>query len=295
MNHKLPFCVRCAFSWLRNIVLLVLLILPLTSTADILAAWDVLGVDVEAGIGVEQGSFPYAKSAATQGVNISESQLTLGADLPSIKGDMYGFKFSATTHQTSLVAAIANNHYIQFTLIAETGYQFDLSSIEMNGESGSSSPDDIALMSDVGGFNAGDEIASLTDRQDVTGGWDTDSSGWGGVIDLLDPQYQNLTVVTFRLYGWSSSGTASAGIRNLSGNDLVINGTVEAIPEPAVLGMIGLSGLGFLVARRLLVEYSVLQPSASGRHQVPGAQRKHFQCVDREIRADQEVVLITKY
>ena len=224
------------------------------SSADILAAWDVTGVDVEAGTGLDQTNLPYTFEATTRSVNITEGWLTLGADLPSTAGGMYGFKFSSATHQTSLVAAITNNHYIQFALIADSGYRFDLSSIEMNGQSGTSGPDDIALMSNVDGFNDGDEMASLTERQGLAGGWDTDTSGWGDMIDLSVPRYQNLNTVTFRIYGWNSSGTASAGIRNLSGDDLVINGTVEAIPEPAVLGLIGLIGLGFLASRRLLME-----------------------------------------
>jgi hypothetical protein len=246
-------CIPCSFSGLKNIFLLALAV-PLLGTADILAAWDVAGVDVGAGSGVDQVSFPYTMAAATQGTNISEGRLSLGADLPSTAGGMYGFKFSTTTHQTPLTDAIANDHYIQFTLVAKTGYRFDLLSIEMNGQSGTSGPDDIALMSNMDGFNTGNEIALLTERQGVTGGWDTDPSGWGDIIELLDLQYQNLTAVTFRIYGWNSSGTASAGIRNLSGNDLVINGTVEAIPEPAVLSMIGLSGLGFLATRRFWME-----------------------------------------
>lgn len=253
MKRILSVRVPGAFLGLKIIALLSLT-LPRVGAADILAAWDVAGVDVEAGTGLGQVDFPYAMNATTRGVNISDGQLTLGTDLPSTAVNLYGFKFSSATHQTSLTAAIANDHYIQFTLVADAGYRFDLSSIEMNGQSGTSGPDAIVLMSNVDGFNEGNEITSLTGRQGITGGWDTDPSGWGDIIDLLDPQYQNLNAVTFRIYGWNSSGTASAGIRNLSGDDLVINGAVESIPEPAVLGMIGLSGLGFLAARRLIVE-----------------------------------------
>jgi hypothetical protein len=68
---------------------------------------------------------------------------------------------------------------------------------------------------------------------------------------LSDAQYQDLTSITFRIYGWNSTGTASAGIRDLTGDDLIVKGTVEAIPEPAVMGFISLSGLGAMVARRM--------------------------------------------
>ncbi|MEE9367560.1 MAG: hypothetical protein V3V05_01725 [Pontiella sp.] len=224
-----------------------MLLIGSPTMADILAAWDVNGVDVEAGA----TSFPYTMNATTNGINISGGELSLGFDVPSEAANMYGFKFSAATHQTSLADAVANNHYIQFTVTAETGYRFDLTSIEMNGQSGTSGPDDIALMSGVAGFTAGNEITSLTGRQGITGGWDTDTSGWGEAISLIDMQYQNLTSATFRIYGWNSTGTASSGIRNLSGNDLIINGTVETVPEPAVIGFISLGGIALIAAKRV--------------------------------------------
>lgn len=232
--------------------MLVLGLISLPVRADILAAWDVNGVDVEAGSGIDNSTFPYTMNATTKGIHISGSALSLGFDGPSSAANMYGFKFSAGSHQTSLTDAILNDHYIQFNLIAEAGYQFNLSSIEMKGQSGSSGPDDIAVMSSVDGFTVGNEISSQTGRQGITGGWDTDASGWGDVIDLSDLRYRGLTTASFRIYGWNSTGTASAGIRNLSGNDLVISGTMEAIPEPAVLGLISLTGLGSLVIRRIL-------------------------------------------
>ncbi len=223
---------------------------PMMVFADVLVAWDVNGVHVADGTGVDNSAFPYTKNATTLGTNISEGTLTLGFAAPSAAADMYGFKFSKETHQDSLAGALLNDHYIQFTLAAEVGYRFDLSSIEMNGKSGDSGPDDIALMSNVDGFNVGDEMASLTGRQGLTSGWDTEAGGWGDLIDLSGAQYQDLTAVTFRIYGWNSTGTASGGIRSLGGDDLVVNGTLEAIPEPAVAGLIGLTGLGLLVARR---------------------------------------------
>lgn len=220
--------------------------------ADILAAWDVAGTDVADLTGVDGDGFPYAKNASTTGLHVSGGQLGLGFDSPSSAADMYGFRFLSGMHTTSLADAIANNHYIQFTVVAQEGYRLNLASIEMNGESGTSGPGDIALLSDVAGFGAGNEIASLAGRQGVNGGWDTDASGWGNAIDLSGSEYQQRTSVTFRIYGWNSTGSSSSGIRNLSGNDLVVNGVAEAIPEPAVLGFIGLFGIGTLVARRFM-------------------------------------------
>ncbi len=239
----------------KRIFLAVILLVALLSSpvlyADLLAGWDVNGVDVSGGSGIDDAAFPYTKNATELGVNISGGALALGFDGPSSTANTYGFRFLAGTHQTSLGDAIVSSHYIEFTVAASAGYQFDLASIEMNGESGDSGPDNIALMSDVDGFLAGNEIASLTGLQGVTGGWDTDASGWGAPIDLSGSQYQGLAAVTFRIYGWNSSGATSSGIRNLSGNDLVVNGTVKAIPEPAVIALISMFGVGVLITRRV--------------------------------------------
>jgi hypothetical protein len=150
--------------------------------ADVLAAWDMNGVDVAAGSGIDGSSPAYEMNATTTGLHVQNGELSLGFDAPSSAANMYGFKFSAATHTGSLSDAIANDHYIQFTVSAEPGYRFDLASIEMNGQSGSSGPADIALFSNVDGFEAGMEMDSLTSRQGITGGWDTEA---GGALQLI--------------------------------------------------------------------------------------------------------------
>jgi hypothetical protein len=237
---------------MNRVVLLIVLVMAFgfRAAADVLGAWDVNGVDVATGLNIDGAVPAYNMNATTMGLHIQAGELSLGFNAPSAASDMYGFKISDGIHTSSLEGAIAADHFIQFTLFAESGYRFDLTSIEMNGTSGSSGPDDIALLSDVDGFAEGSAIQSLTGRQNLTGGWDTDASGWGDDIALEDIQYQDITSVTFRIYGWNDTGTASAGIRDLSGDDLVINGSIEAIPEPAVIGFVALTGIGALVAKR---------------------------------------------
>jgi hypothetical protein len=231
--------------------MLSLILLPLTGFSDVLAAWDVLGVDVA---DLPSGA-PYGFGSTTShSSGKATGELTLGAGVnPTTSADQYGFKVSAADEQTTFAGAVDNNHFIQFTLEADVGYRFDLTSIELNGESSGTGADSIALTSDIDGFSSGSEIATLSGRQGITGGWDTDASGWGAPIDLSGVQYQNQTSVTFRLYGWnSSSGSGITYIRNLSGDDLVVNGTVEAIPEPAVMGFISLVGIGALITKRFV-------------------------------------------
>lgn len=233
--------------------LLVLGVAGGTAHGAVLVAWDVEGVDVADGTGIDESSSPFTFTAGTRAGNISDAELTLSSAVnPSTSADQYGFKISAGDEETTLAGAITSGHYLQFTIEVASGYQVNLTSIEMNGESTGTGADDVALLSSVDGFSAGNEIDSVTNIQDVTGGFDTDSSGFGAAIDLSASKYQGLTgTTTFRLYGYNTSGgTGVTRLRSLSGDDLVINGGVSVIPEPATMGMLFLGVGGLLYARR---------------------------------------------
>lgn len=214
---------------------------------DELIQWDVDGVDVEASLTSPDFSF-----AGTTGTNIASGELTLSSSVnPSTSSNEYGFKITGGEEETTLAGAITAEHFLQFTMDAESGFVFNLESLEINGQSTSSGAKNVAILSNVDGFSAGSEIDSLGNIAGVTGGFDTDSSGFGGPIDLSASKFQGLSSITFRLYGWStSSGAGVTDIRNLSGADLLINGTT-AVPEPNAYALLaGLLGLGYAMIRR---------------------------------------------
>lgn len=222
---------------LRRVSLLfagMLLFAPCVARADILAGWDVDGVDVADGTGIDESSAPYTFTAGTQHANVAEAKLTLGSGVnPSTTAGQYGFKVSDA--KDSLADAITANHYIEFTLEAEAGYVLNLSSLEMNGQSSGNGADDVALLSSIDGFSGGSEIAAVSGISGDTGGFDTDASGFGAAIDLSADGFQGLTLVTFRIYGWNTGGGAGITyLRNLAGDDLVINGSLAAAgPVPS--------------------------------------------------------------
>lgn len=223
----------------------------LSIQADIIAAWDVNGIDVAGGTGIDEGVAPFRFTAPTQDTNISDAKLSLGSGVnPSTSASQYGFKISSA--QTTLAGAISNDHYFEFNIEITSGFQLDLDNITMNGRSSSTGADDVALMSSIDGYVAGSEIASLTGISGTTGGFDTDASGFGAPIDLSAAQYQGLTgTISFRLYGFNtSSGSGITNLRNLSGDDLVVNGTTSVVPEPASLGLFLLGALLLRVFNR---------------------------------------------
>lgn len=225
------------------------LMLGISAQGQTLSTWDFDGIDLDNLDPANQ----YKLSAGTTANGIDQADLSLAAGVThSTASGQYGFRVANAEAQSSLAGAIASGHYLEFTLSAEPGNTLSLTSLEFNGQSAATGADNIALLSSVGGFTESAALATRNSIAGVTGGFDTDSSGFGGPIDLSSADFQNIAGVTFRLYGWNTSGsTGSTYFRNLSGDDLVIHGTVN-VPEPATAGLLtgGLTLLGLLAWRR---------------------------------------------
>lgn len=205
--------------------------------AGVVSGWDVSGVELDTGTGLDALGAPYVFSATTSETGHVVAMLVLGDGVsPSTAQHQYGFKIAGSAQTNSLAGAIESNHYVEFLLTVATGYELNLESIEINGEASSTGCSNVVLITSIDGFTAGQEISSVFPAN-KTGGFDTDSSGFGVPVDLSAAKYQNLTgTISFRLYGWNStSGSGSTYIRNLSGNDLVVNGTVIELSSAGVL------------------------------------------------------------
>jgi hypothetical protein len=214
--------------------------------AELLVGWDVSGVDVDNGVGLITNQPLYRFVATTNAIEHVSAELTLGDGVnPSTSANQYGFKISTATYSTTLAFAIQKKQYLEFSITVDEGFELNLQSIVMKGQSSGLGCSSVVVMTSIDGFVAGQEIAS-TDSANKTGGFDTDQSGFGEPIDLTAPAYQNLTgTISFRIYGWnSSSGSSATYIRNLTGNDLIVNGTVaELSPElPPTLSVVHSNG-----------------------------------------------------
>ncbi len=218
---------------LSRICILAVPVLSLLTVAraEIVAGWDVDGVELDEGY-----SAPYTLAAHTTATHIASASISLSSHVTNtLSADQYGFKIPTEASQTSLAGAISNGHYMAVELTAAEPYGINLGSLEINGYASSTGCDDVAVLSSVDGFSADAAIASATNVAGVTGGWDTDDSGFGAPINLSDPKYSKLKQVTFRFYGWNSTSVAGLTyIRQLSGLDLEFTGTVEEIVPPGL-------------------------------------------------------------
>ncbi|MFT6861618.1 MAG: hypothetical protein ACJAVK_000170 [Akkermansiaceae bacterium] len=216
--------------------------------ADVLAGWNVDTVNVARDLSPENN---HAFESTTTSSNIAGATLSLSSTLtPSDANDSYGFKINVADQQTSLAGAISAKHFIEFNISASPGYQLDLTSLEMNGQSTATGADNIAILTSTNDFVNYSAIASVSGISGNTGGFDTDSSGFGDPIDLTGSSYQGINTITFRIYGWNTNGTTGAtSLRNLTGDNLIINGAV--VPETStVLPLAGLLGLTIIGSRR---------------------------------------------
>lgn len=244
---------------------ILLAFLPITASASIISAWNFEGVDLDAtgasGIDGNSTTSPFTFSAGEKYANVQSAQLTLSQDSfvnPSTTVGRYGFKISqAGGHvpATNLAGAISAGQYLEFTITASVGFVFNLTSIQMYGEATNTGAADVALLSSVDGFVNTAAIATVSNIPDNnTGDFDADtgSSGFGQPIDLSASKFQNLASISFRIYGWSTTdGSGSTYLRNgVSGNDLIINGSMVAVPEPSTSLPLGLAIASTILFRR---------------------------------------------
>jgi len=196
-----------------------------------LASWNVNGVDVADGTGIDENVSPYSFTSLSLLTHITDAKLSLSASVnPTTTASQYGCKVS--TYPTSLSEAIAAEHYIQISITVERGYYINFTDIEMDGETSGSGWSDAAFMSEIAGYTNGNQLREVTSIAGNTGGLDTDASGWGSPIDLSGSGYQGVTgTTTFRIYGWGATGSSGTNyIRNLTDDNFIINGSVLGTP-----------------------------------------------------------------
>lgn len=148
-------------------------------------------------------------------------------------------------------AALANDEYISFSVVADSGYQLNLDSLDLvlfyqNGQGDSA---DWAIYSSIDNF-----ASALDSGFDLQGGTytsaniDLSATEFDAVTDPLEFRISFGDVAAVWTYAGVSTDNTSAEWPKPSAAGL--NGVVEAIPEPAVVSLIALFGGGLLFIRR---------------------------------------------
>jgi len=149
----------------------------------------------------------------------------------------------------TLATAAANGAYFELTITAALGYSLSIDTINLavRRASNKSGPNLLGVRSSLDGYTADlDSGVSLSGTQAVP------------VNQTLNfgTSLQDITgSVTLRLYGYQrNQSSASYGIWAMSNHSVddafTVNGTISPIPEPTMIHLLGLAGLGFVLLRR---------------------------------------------
>ncbi|HNQ90055.1 MAG TPA: PEP-CTERM sorting domain-containing protein [Verrucomicrobiota bacterium] len=153
-----------------------------------------------------------------------------------------------SSSQWTQAGALDPTEYVGFTLEPESGWQLVLDTITWDTSRSSTGPQwgQVALFRNGQSLLTSDPFAITT----TLGSQSLDLADFiGDAGDLLE----------FRFHGWNATGTG-----NLRLDNVTVNGSLTAIPEPSSLGLMASAALGWLAWRRRGSFVPSLR-SASGR------------------------------
>ncbi len=197
---------------------------------------------------------PYNGTVNILGSNISlaGTGIGYGSGLAGKAGNSHRYVVNNWTGSSSLGDAVNNDKYLTVKITADAGYQIKAERFVFAGQRGGSTaadgsmidngPTSFAVQSSADGFGATNPNLANPSYANINSPEPTD-------ITLSGTQFENLTSIEFRIYGWDA-GIANGGY---SVNDYEFFGTVSAVPEPTSLILVGLACAPMLLRRRSLV------------------------------------------
>ena len=161
------------------------------------------------------GGSEITASSNSNNANLTASTISRGAGLTASGNSG---RFNATNWAlTSIDNAVSGNKYMEFTITPNSGFQFSVSSIVIQLQRSSTGPSAIALRNSTDSYASNlDAIYSIADNTNTQ------------TITFTFAQAASTSAVTYRLYMYAEATTGSGGPGDGTGNDIVVNGTVES-------------------------------------------------------------------
>lgn len=210
------------------------LVLAVSKSSAQIAAWDVSG----------SGSPAVATLTATT----SDPNLSAAPVLGRVDVGMTAAANSFNSSNWDITATLAtNDNYITFSVSAAAGYQLNMTSLSyaMNGSNTAPGTDQWGFSTDGGvTWTMEDPFNMHQPAVSSLSNWDFAD------VSATSVEFRFWAYGTNSIIGATSSIGGTTRINNIAGNDLILNGTVTAVPEPSTLTMIGLGMVGMLAFAR---------------------------------------------
>jgi len=170
-----------------------------------------------------------------------------GLGTPPKSADLNNSSF----YQTTRTGAIAQDDYLTFSVDVDSGYTVSFASLSFytlrDATGGAGAPDSYSVFTSQDGFasSVGTDIGGIVATTGTTFTQHTlDLSGFSNLQAVT-------TATEFRIYMWTTNGIGGASERQFRLDEVALDGTV--IPEPAVIGLVGIATMGLLFGRRMLI------------------------------------------
>jgi hypothetical protein len=204
--------------------------------------------------GLSSDNNAIALVSASSAANVSDSGITGAGGLEIYRvrdpNGAYGslVLLSANDDQgADTAAAFTNNGFFSFTVTPDSGFLMDLTSLDfLVATGGTSETRNYEIRSDLTGVTSlAGPVSPTGTRADGKAGMDVVS------IDLTGfPEFQSLAGAVSFQFITATTGNFNA---SLEWDDISLNGTVSAVPEPSTYAIFaGLLALGLVMFRRRL-------------------------------------------
>ena len=211
--------------------------------AQVLLSWDFTGSNTGTVAGVENptpNSF-FDATVLTRGAGVLTS-----SDQPDL--------FASTGFLAAdLASAVTANDFFSFTVTPTAGNRMNLTTIDFLAERDhKNGPTSIEVRYDLNGFGPGDTDGTLVGSVQSFIGNNTTLAGNNLSFGLGGLTVPDGGTATIRIYAYDSqSGDRWVGLGGAT-DDLILNGTAEAVPEPSTYALIfgGIALGGVLIVKR---------------------------------------------
>jgi hypothetical protein len=226
-----------------------------TSFGDLVIAYRFDGsVDTSSDTNIDSVASSFVFTSGLTGGNPLIPSPGFSVNVPTGGGTNSRFTRTYVTANTA-AGAIAANDYAEFSVNANPGFQLNLNSFSMNlgsngvnangaGDPTTSNTSSFALRSSLDGYSTTIGTLSVTAPNGTTV-WTS------GSINLSGATYQGLSGIGFRLYMYDTfDSTTPSGFTGVNRMDnIFLDATVTAVPEPTSLALGGIASL-LIIARR---------------------------------------------